>query len=176
MNERTTTEASGTEHRVDPATERRRRDRTAPPGRTAPASDERRRPATPLPPHWTFPAWYVMFLDGAVRPMSPWEITLPIGDGYAISSIFWPAVVLPTILVVLPMVYPLLEARMRRDNREHHLLDRATSRRVPRWALRHRGTGSAPTRTAAGGPGLAGLPAPCRPRTPSRAVPATARS
>jgi ubiquinol-cytochrome c reductase cytochrome b subunit len=70
------------------------------------------------------PAWYLMFLDGAVRLMPPWEVTLPIGNGYAIAPTFWPAVVLPTILVGLPMVYPLLEARMRRDDREHHLLER----------------------------------------------------
>jgi ubiquinol-cytochrome c reductase cytochrome b subunit len=32
--------------------------------------------------------------------------------------------VLPALLVVLPMVYPFIEARVRRDHREHHLLDR----------------------------------------------------
>jgi ubiquinol-cytochrome c reductase cytochrome b subunit len=31
---------------------------------------------------------------------------------------------LPGILVALPMVYPFIEARVRRDNREHHLLER----------------------------------------------------
>jgi ubiquinol-cytochrome c reductase cytochrome b subunit len=81
------------------------------------------------------PAWYVMFLDGAVRLMPPWELTIPIGSGYAIPPIFWAAVVLPGILVALPMVYPFVEARLRRDNREHHLLER------PR---------DAPTRTALG--------------------------
>jgi ubiquinol-cytochrome c reductase cytochrome b subunit len=49
-------------------------------------------------------------------------------------------VVLPTILIVLPMAYPLIEARMRRDNREHHLLER------PR---------DAPTRTALGAMAIA---------------------
>ncbi|MGN9909941.1 cytochrome bc1 complex cytochrome b subunit [Phytohabitans sp. LJ34] len=81
------------------------------------------------------PAWYVMFLDGAVRLMPPWEVTLPFGDGYAIAPIFWAAVVLPGLLVILPAVYPFIEARVRRDHREHHLLDR------PR---------DAPTRTALG--------------------------
>jgi ubiquinol-cytochrome c reductase cytochrome b subunit len=70
------------------------------------------------------PAWYVMFLDGAVRLMPPWELTLPIGDGYTIPPMFWAAVVLPGLLIALPMVYPFIEARVRRDNREHHLLDR----------------------------------------------------
>ncbi|GAA3382290.1 cytochrome bc1 complex cytochrome b subunit [Cryptosporangium minutisporangium] len=81
------------------------------------------------------PAWYVMFLDGAVRLMPPWEVTIPIGAGYVVPPLFWAAVVLPTILVVLPMAYPAIEARVRRDRREHHLLDR------PR---------DAPSRTAAG--------------------------
>jgi ubiquinol-cytochrome c reductase cytochrome b subunit len=81
------------------------------------------------------PAWYVMFLDGAVRLMPPWEVTIPIGDGYAIAPIFWAAVVLPGILFMLPMAYPFIEARVRRDRREHHLLER------PR---------DAPTRTALG--------------------------
>jgi ubiquinol-cytochrome c reductase cytochrome b subunit len=70
------------------------------------------------------PAWYLMFLDGAVRLMPPWEVTIPLGDGYVIPPLFWAAVVLPAILVVLPMVYPFVEARVRRDRREHHLLER----------------------------------------------------
>jgi len=86
------------------------------------------------------PAWYLMFLDGAVRLMPPWEVTIPIGDGYAIPPMFWAAVVLPTILIALPMAYPLIEARMRRDNQEHHLLER------PR---------DAPTRTALGAMAIA---------------------
>jgi quinol---cytochrome-c reductase cytochrome b subunit len=81
------------------------------------------------------PAWYLLFLDGAVRLMPPWEVTIPIGDGYAIPPTFWAAVVLPGILFALPMVYPFIERRVRRDNREHHLLER------PR---------DAPTRTALG--------------------------
>jgi ubiquinol-cytochrome c reductase cytochrome b subunit len=70
------------------------------------------------------PAWYVMFLDGAVRLMPPWELTLPIGDGYTVPPIFWAAVVLPGLLFALPMAYPFLEARARRDRREYHALDR----------------------------------------------------
>jgi ubiquinol-cytochrome c reductase cytochrome b subunit len=81
------------------------------------------------------PAWYVMFLDGAVRLMPPWELTLPIGDGYTIPPMFWAAVALPGLLFALPMAYPFIERRLRRDNREHHVLDR------PR---------DAPTRTALG--------------------------
>jgi ubiquinol-cytochrome c reductase cytochrome b subunit len=70
------------------------------------------------------PAWYVMFLDGAVRLMPPWEVTIPVGDGHTIPPIFWAAVVLPAILLALPLIYPYVEARVRRDHREHHLLER----------------------------------------------------
>ena len=43
------------------------------------------------------PDWYVMFLDGLVRLMPAWEINIPIGDGYGIPPLFWPAVVLPGV-------------------------------------------------------------------------------
>jgi ubiquinol-cytochrome c reductase cytochrome b subunit len=72
----------------------------------------------------TQPDWYVMVLDGAIRLMPAWEITIPIGDGYVIPPMFWPAVVLPGLLTMLPMFYPFIEARMRRDNERHNLLQR----------------------------------------------------
>ena len=65
---------------------------------------------------WSRPAsqpdWYVMFLDGSTRLMPAWEISIPIGDGYVIPPLFWPTVVLPGILTVLPMFYPFIEARL----------------------------------------------------------------
>jgi ubiquinol-cytochrome c reductase cytochrome b subunit len=67
------------------------------------------------------PDWYVMFLDGSTRLMPAWDI--PLGP-YTIPALFWPVVVLPGILTVLPMFYPFIEARMHRDNRAHHLLQR----------------------------------------------------
>jgi ubiquinol-cytochrome c reductase cytochrome b subunit len=70
------------------------------------------------------PDWYVMFLDGAIRLMPAWQIDIPIGDGYVIPPIFWPAVVLPGVLAVAPMIYPFLHARRRRDHKTHHLLER----------------------------------------------------
>jgi ubiquinol-cytochrome c reductase cytochrome b subunit len=72
----------------------------------------------------TQPDWYVMLLDGAIRLMPAWEITVPIGDGYVIPPMFWPAIVLPGLLTTLPMAYPFLEARLRKDNRLHNLLQR----------------------------------------------------
>jgi ubiquinol-cytochrome c reductase cytochrome b subunit len=67
------------------------------------------------------PDWYVMFLDGSTRLMPAWDIHL---GPYTIPALFWPTVVLPGILTVLPMLYPFIEARMHRDKGMHHLLQR----------------------------------------------------
>jgi ubiquinol-cytochrome c reductase cytochrome b subunit len=58
--------------------------------------------------------------------MPPWEFRGHIfGLGpYTLPPLFWPTVVLPGILTVLPMVYPFLEARMLKDRSAHHLLQR----------------------------------------------------
>ncbi|MDW5322961.1 ubiquinol-cytochrome c reductase cytochrome b subunit [Plantactinospora sp. KLBMP9567] len=70
------------------------------------------------------PDWYVMFLDGSTRLMPPWEINLPIGDGYVIPPLFWPTVVLPGILTMVPLFYPFIEARLNKDRETHNLLQR----------------------------------------------------
>jgi ubiquinol-cytochrome c reductase cytochrome b subunit len=70
------------------------------------------------------PDWYVMFLDGSTRLMPSWQINIPIGDGYVIPPLFWPTVVLPGILTMLPIFYPFIEARLNRDNKTHNLLQR----------------------------------------------------
>src|SRR6185295_10066357 len=67
------------------------------------------------------PDWYVMFLDGSTRLFPAWEIR---AFGYTVPAIFWPTVVLPGILTVLPMLYPFIEARLRKDKQAHHLLQR----------------------------------------------------
>ena len=67
------------------------------------------------------PDWYVMFLDGSTRLMPPWEIR---AGGYTVPPLFWPTVVLPGLLTVLPLIYPFLEARFHRDKQSHHLLQR----------------------------------------------------
>jgi ubiquinol-cytochrome c reductase cytochrome b subunit len=74
------------------------------------------------------PDWYVMFMDGLVRLMPAWQITLPIyiggGHGYSIPPLFWPAVVGLGALTTVPMFYPFIEARRTKDHRMHHLLQR----------------------------------------------------
>src|SRR5262249_7915053 len=67
------------------------------------------------------PDWYVMFLDGSTRLMPAWDI--PIGH-YVIPAIFWPTVVLPGLLTVVPMLYPFIEARRLKDKGIHNLLQR----------------------------------------------------
>jgi ubiquinol-cytochrome c reductase cytochrome b subunit len=67
------------------------------------------------------PDWYVMFLDGSTRLMPAWELR---GFGYTLPPLFWPTVVLPGILTMLPMLYPFIEARFTKDKATHHLLQR----------------------------------------------------
>ena len=67
------------------------------------------------------PDWYVMFLDGSTRLMPDWDLT---SGAYTIPGMFWPTVVLPGILTMLPMLYPFIEARLPKDKRSHHLLQR----------------------------------------------------
>ncbi|HEX6498453.1 MAG TPA: cytochrome bc complex cytochrome b subunit [Micromonosporaceae bacterium] len=72
------------------------------------------------------PDWYVMFLDGSTRLMPPWEARFPLWPGhhYTLPPLFWPTVVLPGVLTILPMLYPWLEARFTKDHRIHNLLQR----------------------------------------------------
>ncbi|MBE1492500.1 cytochrome bc1 complex cytochrome b subunit [Plantactinospora soyae] len=70
------------------------------------------------------PDWYVMFLDGSTRLMPPWEINIPIGNGYVVPPLFWPTVVLPGILTMVPLFYPFIEARLNKDRELHNLLQR----------------------------------------------------
>ncbi|MFG2043688.1 cytochrome bc complex cytochrome b subunit [Dactylosporangium sp. NPDC048998] len=71
------------------------------------------------------PDWYVMFLDGAARLMPAWEIRFTLfGNGYTVPPIFWPTVVLPGFLAILPMLYPFIEARFKKDRAVHNLLQR----------------------------------------------------
>ncbi len=69
----------------------------------------------------TQPDWYVMFLDGALRLMPPWELRFA---GHTLSPAFWPMIVLPGVLTVLPLLYPYIEARFTTDKQAHHLLQR----------------------------------------------------
>jgi ubiquinol-cytochrome c reductase cytochrome b subunit len=67
------------------------------------------------------PDWYVGWLDGALRIFPPFEPTI---FGFTLPSAFIPGVLLPGIIFTIVALWPFLEARFDRDDREHHLLDR----------------------------------------------------
>jgi ubiquinol-cytochrome c reductase cytochrome b subunit len=67
------------------------------------------------------PDWYMMFLDGSTRLFPSWEIRL---WHHTIPPLFWPTVVLPGIMFTLAGAYPFIEARMTKDTKKHHLLQR----------------------------------------------------
>ncbi|MEP6599138.1 MAG: ubiquinol-cytochrome c reductase cytochrome b subunit [Actinomycetota bacterium] len=67
------------------------------------------------------PDWYMGMLDGSTRLFPSWEIHL---FNYTIPAIFWPTVVLPTIMIGLAISYPFLEARLTKDRQPHNLLQR----------------------------------------------------
>lgn len=82
------------------------------------------------------PDWYVGWLDGALRLFPPIEFTIL---GVTIPSTFIPGILIPGVAFGILTLWPFIEARVRGDRREHHLLDR------PR---------DAPFRTAIGVAGL----------------------
>jgi ubiquinol-cytochrome c reductase cytochrome b subunit len=67
------------------------------------------------------PDWYMGMLDGSTRLFPSWEIRL---WGHGIPPLFWPTVVLPTILIALAATYPFVEARLTKDRLRHNLLQR----------------------------------------------------
>jgi ubiquinol-cytochrome c reductase cytochrome b subunit len=73
------------------------------------------------------PDWYLGFAEGLVRVMPGWEVTL--WGHTLILGVLIPVVIFPLLLVFIG-VYPFLEARVTKDRREHHLLDRPRNRPV----------------------------------------------
>jgi ubiquinol-cytochrome c reductase cytochrome b subunit len=67
------------------------------------------------------PDWYMGVPEGAMRLFPSWETRL---WGHSVPAVFWPAVVLPTLMLGLAFVYPFLEARLTRDRLRHNLLQR----------------------------------------------------
>ena len=73
------------------------------------------------------PDWYIGWLEGSLRLMSPWEVSL--GD-YLIPNPFFPGVLLPGVTFLLLYAWPWLEARFTHDHDVHHVLDRPRDRPV----------------------------------------------
>jgi len=71
------------------------------------------------------PDWYFGWLDGALRVFPAWEIQ---AFGFEIPAVFFPGVLLPTLSVLLLVMWPFLEARFSKDTGPHHLLERPRDR------------------------------------------------
>ncbi|MBV8530267.1 MAG: cytochrome bc complex cytochrome b subunit [Candidatus Eremiobacteraeota bacterium] len=66
------------------------------------------------------PDWYIGWLEGALRMGPPWALHL---WGHTIPSPFWPAVLLPFVLFVALLVWPWIDAAIRKDRASHQVLD-----------------------------------------------------
>ena len=67
------------------------------------------------------PDWYMGFLEGALRLCPPISFH---PFHHTVSTVFWPTVALPTVLLLILLSYPFLEARVTRDHEIHNLLQR----------------------------------------------------
>ncbi|MBD5657344.1 MAG: cytochrome bc complex cytochrome b subunit [Candidatus Eremiobacteraeota bacterium] len=64
-------------------------------------------------PNPATPDWYAAFLDGALRMGPAVELTI---FGHPIPSLFWPGVVMPTIVVAVLVAWPWIDARISGNN------------------------------------------------------------
>jgi ubiquinol-cytochrome c reductase cytochrome b subunit len=71
------------------------------------------------------PDWYMGWLEGALRVMPNWETRI---GWFTIPNPFWGGVFLPGVTFLLLYTWPWLEARITKDHREHHVLDRPRDR------------------------------------------------
>src|SRR5581483_8771742 len=72
------------------------------------------------------PDWYIGWLEGALRMGPALAVHL---WGHTIASPFWPAVLLPLLLFALLLLWPWIDAWIRKDAAAHQLLD--NPREVP---------------------------------------------
>lgn len=70
-------------------------------------------------PNPATPDWYAAFLDGALRLGPAWEFSI---FGHPLPAIFWPGVVMPTIMLALVISWPWIDARFTRDRAKHDVL------------------------------------------------------
>lgn len=67
------------------------------------------------------PDWYMGWLDGALRIMPSWEFQF---HSFMIPNQFFPSVLLPGIAFNIFIIWPFIEAKIKKDRAEHHLLER----------------------------------------------------
>jgi ubiquinol-cytochrome c reductase cytochrome b subunit len=66
------------------------------------------------------PDWYLGWLEGSLRLGPNWEPTIL---GVTIPSPFIPGIVVPSLIFGGFALWPFVEARIRRDHRDHHVLE-----------------------------------------------------
>ena len=71
------------------------------------------------------PDWYMGWLDGALRVMTPWEI---VAGGHMVPNAFFPGILLPGLTFGILYAWPFIEARFTGDRGEHHILDNPRDR------------------------------------------------
>jgi ubiquinol-cytochrome c reductase cytochrome b subunit len=67
------------------------------------------------------PDWYFGWLEGALRLFPNWEIR---ALGYEVPNVFFPGVLLPSLVFLGMALWPAIERRLTGDRDVHHLLDR----------------------------------------------------
>jgi ubiquinol-cytochrome c reductase cytochrome b subunit len=71
------------------------------------------------------PDYYVGWLEGALRLTPPWAVRM---GSYTIPEVFWPGILLPTVVFASLYLWPFIERRFTHDRAVHHLLDRPRDR------------------------------------------------
>jgi ubiquinol-cytochrome c reductase cytochrome b subunit len=66
------------------------------------------------------PDWYTAFLEGALRLGPATELHI---FGHPVPPVFWPGVVLPTVVFAFLLLWPWIEKRLTRDDAAHDVLD-----------------------------------------------------
>jgi ubiquinol-cytochrome c reductase cytochrome b subunit len=69
------------------------------------------------------PDFYMGFLDGLVRVWPPWEVRDLFGH-YMIPAVFFPAILVSTLLMILVSAYPWIERAFTKDKALHNILQR----------------------------------------------------
>ena len=67
------------------------------------------------------PDWYMGWLEGSLRLMPPWQTTI---GWFKIPNQFYSGVLVASIAFGVMYTWPWIEARITKDRREHHVLDR----------------------------------------------------
>ncbi len=74
-------------------------------------------------PNPATPDWYAAFLDGALRLGPAFELRI---FGHPVPALFWPGVVMPTIVLLVLVFWPWIDAWIARDASAHDVLERAS--------------------------------------------------